>query len=905
MLKTLLTAGCLVAAASLTSWAQVTTKPDPLQEDATGITIYFHADEGNKGLMNLPEGTIVYAHTGVITSASKDDSDWKYAPTWCDNSEKYALSYVSENLYSLYIGNLRSYYGITNPSETVEKLAFVFRNANGSKEGKAAGNKNILVNVEKGGLQVDLQTSLAGDVVTPDNANVHFTLTATEPADLSININGQDVAAKTNATLLECDYIFTEAGSYNVYGNAVQGDKRKSKTLKLTYTEASPMKNYPGGTPVMGAVAGADGEVTFCVAAPGKTGVYIVSNRNDYQVDNAYLMNRQDVDGISYFWYTIPDVKADEPFMYYYYVDSRYSVCDPYANLVLDPSNDRYIPKSVFPDLPAYPSKLRDVPLAVYQPGRYDSFEWTDAGFKAPEHSDLLVYELLLRDFTGTEGKASGNGTIRMALEKLPYLKQLGINAIELLPVNEFNGNNSWGYNPNFYFAPDKAYGTPADYKEFVNACHEQGIAVILDMVFNQSDWLHPWYRMYEVGENPMYNATAPHAYSVLNDWNQGHPLVRRQWKDVVKYWMEEYHVDGYRFDLVKGLGDNDSYADNGDSGTNAYNASRIANMRAIQEAMIEINPDAIFINENLAGADEENAMAAYGQQNWANINNQGCQYAMGYSSNSSLNRFYAPSDSKRLWGSTVSYLESHDEQRLAYQQITYGDQAVKGSLDIQMKRLGCAAAQMILAPGAHMIWQFSELGNDENTKDATGGNNTSPKKVLWSYFDVPQRRDLYYTYASLAEIRRNNPELFAEEGVDFKMNCSNWNTGRTMTFATADKELYLAVNPRVQNDCTIQLPFRSSSEADYTVICSTPGITPKFDMQARTVTIPANSFVVIGSHNVSGVESVSAEASASETVATEWYSIDGLRLEAPVKGLVIRVDRRADGSRSVTRQMQ
>ena len=75
--------------------------------------------------------------------------------------------------------------------------------------------------------------------------------------------------------------------------------------------------------------------------------------------------------------------------------------------------------------------------------------------------------------------------------------------------------------------------------------------------------------------------------------------------------------------------------------------------------------------------------------------------------------------------------------------------------------------------------------------------------------------------------------------------------------------------------------------------------------MQARTVTIPANSFVVIGSHNVSGVESVSAEASASETVATEWYSIDGLRLEAPVKGLVIRVDRRADGSRSVTRQMQ
>lgn len=100
---------------------------------------------------------------------------------------------------------------------------------------------------------------------------------------------------------------------------------------------------------------------------------------------------------------------------------------------------------------------------------------------------------MLFRDFTGTEGEANGNGTVRKAIEKIPYLKGLGINAVELMPIMEFNGNNSWGYNTNFYFAPDKAYGTHEDYKEFIDKCHEEGIAVILDIVFNQSDGLHPW----------------------------------------------------------------------------------------------------------------------------------------------------------------------------------------------------------------------------------------------------------------------------------------------------------------------------------------------------------------------------------------------------------------------------
>ena len=880
--------------------AQVTTSPVFVTEDTQDLVIYFHANQGNKGLANLPASTQIYAHTGVLLTTSKGDSDWKYAPTWGDNSEKYHMTYVSENLYSLNIGNIRNYYGVP-ASETITKLAFVFRTADKSKEGKTAANGDIFVDISDGGFQIALTTSLGDNtVITSDNNTVHFTLASTEAAKMSINLNGKlDIASSESATQIEADYTFIEPGNYNVYGNAELPDgTKKSVTLKLAYTQASPQENYPGGVPKMGAVANADGSVTFCLAAPEKKGVVIVGSWNDYEVSDEYTMKYQDYNGFRYFWITIPDIDPTQQYLYYYLIDGDTRVGDPYAKLILDPSNDKYISSTVYPNLPAYPTgKIPggSVSLAVYQ-GNINDYEWTDDDFTIPSKTDLVIYELLLRDFTGTEGAARGNGTLKLALEKLPYLKTLGVNVIELLPINEFNGNNSWGYNPNFYFAPDKAYGTPDDYKEFINTCHENGIAVVLDMVFNQSDWQHPWYRMYPVGSNPFYNATAPHAYSVLNDWNQGYPLVREQWKDVVRYWIEEYHVDGYRFDLVKGLGDNDSYANNGDFATNNYNSSRVKNMHDIQLAMQEVKPDALFINENLAGAQEENEMAKYGQLNWANINHQGCQYAMGYRSDASLNRMLATNDS-RTWGSTVAYLESHDEQRLAYEQDTYGDPAIKGNLNLSMRRLGSAAAQMILAPGSHMIWMFSELGNNENTKSNDGGNNTSPKKVLWSYYDVPERRALYDNYSELIAIRLKNPALFAEKA-GYSLNFSGWTLGRYFHSTADGRELHLLINPQVTGDITMNVSFGSAKASDYTVASKSYGTTPDIDVAGGKVTVPPNSYVLIVNQAVhTGVDTIMTEIDGGAPVSEQWYTLAGARVENPDRGVYIRVVKYADGT--------
>jgi len=844
----------------------VTSSPTPLQTNSTGIVITFHANQGNKGLMGLDASADIYAHTGVITN--KSGGQWAYAPTWLDNAPKYKLTNVGTDTWSLNIGDINTYYGITDPTEVVQKLCFVFRTANGSKEGKTATGGDIFLDVIPEGFRMQF-TSDAPTILTSANPTVKFSVVVPKTATIKLyidDVNSTPIGKTTGKTLTK-EYTFAQGADCDVIAVATEigGEKRvTSEKMHICFPPDSKPAEFPGGTPKMGATANSDGSVTFCIAAPGKSNGMIVGAWNNYDASASSVMNYTDVDGIRYFWTKVNGLNPDTEYPYYYIIDGTYKVGDPYARLVLDPYSDKWLSDGTYPGLIPYPSEVEgNVMLAVYK-GNRDKYDWKVKNFQGPAQSDLIIYEMLVRDFTGTEGKAYGNGTIAQAEEKLPYLKELGVNAIELMPIQEFNGNNSWGYNTNFYFAPDKAYGSPDDYRHFIDACHSLGIAVILDVVFNQSDGLHPWYQLYPDGQNPFYNAKAPHAYSVLNDWKQDNMLVQQQWIDMVKYWMTAYKVDGFRFDLVKGLGDNASYGGNAsEANTNKYNASRIARMKAITEAMRSVNPNAYSINENLAGADEENAMAANGQINWANINNASCQFAMGYSSESNCNRFYAPDDS-RTWGSTVSYAESHDEQRMAYKQSQWGVSGVKGNLDASMQRLGSVAAQMILSPGAHMIWQFGELGNGTNTKDASGGNNTDPKPVYWNYFDVPARKGLYDNYSELIGLRNANPDLFASTAT-FAIACgeSNWANGRTIYASTSGKELICVINPGLSKATISGVKFKSKSDAAYTVSSVSHDAAYSFSASKGTVTLPGGCYIVLTNANVAGIEDAAGDSVA------------------------------------------
>lgn len=885
MRKFLLSLISLLAASGFCSMMRaqnvVECSPAPLQQDSKDVVITFYADRGNQGLMGLASNVPVYAHTGVIAEGS---DQWAYAPAWLTNTPKYQLTYVAPNTYTLKIGTIAEYYGITDPSVTVERLAFVFRTADGGKEGKTALGGDIFVNVLPDGFQMEF-TSDAPDVLTAANSTVNFTVNTTRSANITITVDGKQVA-QASGTSASTQVKFNPGDESVVKATAVSEGETVSKEITVCYPRASVAQTYPGGSPQQGAVADAQGNVTFCLAAPGKSDVMLLGSWNGYRATNSQVMNYTDIDGIRYFWTTVSGLDPNTEYPYYYLVDNTMGVGDPYARLVLDPYSDKWLSDGNYPGLIPYPAEVKgNVMLAVYK-GNRDKYNWKVTNFQGPAQEDLIIYEMLLRDFSGTEGKAYGDGTLNSALEHLDYLKKLGVNAIELMPIQEFNGNNSWGYNTNFYFAPDKAYGSPDDYRNFIDRCHEAGIAVILDVVFNQSDGLHPWYQMYPAGNNPFYNERAPHAYSVLNDWNQDNLLVQRQWEDMLRYWLTAYKVDGFRFDLVKGLGDNASYGGNAsEANTNKYNASRVERMKTLTQVMKAVNPNSYSINENLAGAEEENQMAANGQLNWANINEASCQFAMGYQSDSNLNRFYAPSDS-RTWGSTVSYAESHDEQRVAYKQRQFGVTAVKNSLPVQMQRLGSLAAQMILAPGVHMIWQFGELGNATSTKNADGSNNTDPKPVLWSYYNNANRRGLYDSYSELIGIRLANTDLFAKTA-SFAMNCNttNWGGGRTIYASTADKELICVINPLTASATISGVKFKSTNAGEYKISSQSYGADATFDPASGKVTLPAGCYVVITRGLNAGLDDVIADEAAEGP--TRWYTLQGLEVTHPEQGKI------------------
>ena len=840
----------------------VYTEPAVVQQSSTGIVVYFNAAEGNKGLMGYTGE--VYAHTGVITSESTGNSDWKHAPSeWGDNSAKYKLENAGTDLWRLNIGDLKSYYEL-NEGETVQRMAFVFRSGDCTKEGKTESGGDIFIDVYPDGLAMNFTSDASSYVLTDDDNTVSFTVSTTSAANIELRINdadnGEVIAQKQGATSLTASHSFAQVGSYDVIAKAVAGGETVLDTISLCHRGNSQQVNF-GGTLQQGANADADGNVTFCLYAPNKSNVMIVGEWDNYRMMAENMMNYQGQADDRYFWLTVPAEKIDpaKEYGYYFIVDDNIQVADPYARLILDPWNDKYINQGAtrYPGLKSFPTdRVPELAIAVYH-GNGDGYQWQVTDFEAPAKEDLIIYEMLLRDFTEEQ-------SLEAAMTHLDYLQRLGINAIELMPVMEFDGNNSWGYNPNFYFAPDKYYGTSTMYKTFIDECHRRGIAVIFDVVFNHTWGQHPWCKMYwdatnnrPAADNPFYNAVAPHNWSVGNEWKMESSHVRDYMCDVLQYWLREYRIDGYRFDLAKGLGDSGSYASDYDG--NQYNASRIRNVKQFMDAMWEVNPDAYAIFEYFVDTAEENEIGNYGGMSWKKMNEQYCQAAMGYQENSTFRGMWT-GDESRPFGSTVAYMESHDEERMGAKQIQYGAGTLPGSLMQRMRRLGSNAAFSMLVPGAKMIWQFGELGYD-----ISGGNgDTDPKEPHWEYYDNAQRKGLYDTYSTLLNIRRSNPELFSEDA-EFYWTVGNndWETGRFITMRSADgsKELVAAYNPTTSGSKTFSYTFDNPDGTYYAALQSHGVSSATFDAKAGTITLPAHSFIVITNmEHAVGVEEIEAD---------------------------------------------
>lgn len=523
-------------------------------------------------------------------------------------------------------------------------------------------------------------------------------------------------------------YVWVEGGSSKVVTPSREGDyyvvTEHTNQLNIIFRNGTDWSGDANQT--VDIVLTSDAVIEVTQSGSGKAGftileqepmelnpaqhVFVVGDFNDWAISNAYQMKQ---DG-NYFWLEISGLEPQKEYALQYAVvradGVMKKISDLYSEKVLH-KDDQWEPKKINPDLMDCPAEA-DGYATVIQTAK-PAFEWSDAtlNFKRPDKNNLVIYEAWVYDHTPSRA-------IEGMTERMFYYEDLGINAIELMPIQEFDGNMNWGYSPNHYFAFDKAYGSPEQLKTFIDECHKRGIAVILDMVFNHATGLNPMNKLYPWGDdlqyNPWFNVNAPHGDNVYEDWNHDFEPAHQMFIRVLKYWLEEYKVDGFRLDLSHGL-------------CGATGGTSVRNIKDYYEKGVKaVSPDAYMILEHWGSncdADRKELIEA-GMLCWDNTNEAYCQTAEGNTSASLSN---ANRDGY------VSYNESHDEERSFFKAKEWGKGDLKTDDEERIARVPLNMAFLTLLNGPQMFYHFAEFGYDYSKWQNANGqwgkddNNQAP----------------------------------------------------------------------------------------------------------------------------------------------------------------------------------
>jgi len=289
---------------------------------------------------------------------------------------------------------------------------------------------------------------------------------------------------------------------------------------------ASPPPSPPSSHPGLGAIPYGGG-TAFRVWAPSAVGVAVTGDFTGWSAGGLALASEPG--GL---WSA--DIPGALPGQAYQYLITN-------GSGVLPPRVDPYARQVVNDD------QGLATQAVIYDEG---AFDWGENSFASPGWTELVIYELHVGSFNELAGQTIG--TLEDAAAKLPYLRDLGINALELLPVATFEGAVSWGYDPGVPFSVERPYGGPDGLKAFVQAAHALGIAVILDVVYNhfgpEGNYLHQY--------APDFFTDRHHTPwgSAINFDGPGSVTVRDFFIQNALYWLEEYHFDGLRFDAVHAI---------------------------------------------------------------------------------------------------------------------------------------------------------------------------------------------------------------------------------------------------------------------------------------------------------------------------------------------------------------
>lgn len=799
----------ILCRAQLLSWTPAFAK------DNDNIIITMDATKGNQGLLNFSGN--VYVHIGVITSASTGSSNWQHVLyTWGTTTAAAQATPAGTNKWSYTINNIRSYFG-ANAGETIYKIAILFRDGAGNLVQRNSDGSDMFVPVYDNNLAVRFAIPPLEPryvpVPEPINKqvgdNINITGIASAVSDMKLYLNGAVVQSATSVTVISANPTITTGGNTEIVVEATQGATTKKDTLRFFVQPAINISPLPTGVRNGINYAPNNTDVTVVLYAPGKNRVSVVGEfaGSNWVEQSQYVMNKTP-DG-NYWWLTITGLTPGTEYAFQYLVDGNLRIADPYAEKILDPynNNDQNIPAATYPNLKAYPTGLTTGIVSVLQTNA-PAYTWVNNSFTRPDKRNLFIYEMLVRDFVA----AHDWKTIK---DTLSYFKRLGVNAIEIMPFNEFEGNDSWGYNPDFYFAPDKYYGPKNTLKEFIDVCHSNGIAVVMDIALNHSFGLSPLVQLYwdaannrPAANNPWFNPVAKHAFNVGYDMNHESVATHYYFSRIVEHWLQEYKLDGFRFDLSKGFTQTQTCDANGNNcnvgSWSAYDASRIAIWKGYYDTVQLKSAGAYAILEHFADNSEEIELSNYGMLLWGNMNYNFTEASRGVVANSN---FSGGLYSVRNWSKPhlVTYMESHDEERIAFRNITNG--AAAGSYDIKdtatsLKRLELSASFLMTMPGPKMIWQFGELGYDFPINYCVNGTidnacRLDRKPIRWDYKQQLRRQRLFDIYSSLAKLRNHTwyKDVFTANNITISQNLGGAVKTMIIRSATDSSQLVIVGN--------------------------------------------------------------------------------------------------------------
>lgn len=788
------------------------TTPAFVTENAT-VTVTMDANFGNRGLLGQTPAD-VYVHTGVITNLSATPSSWRYVKFNQNfNQPNPALQATSlgNNRWQFTITDVRAFYAVP-PGEQIQKISILFRNGAGTRVQRNADGSDMYIDVVPAGLQARITVPFSQPTfvrsIEPITASVGQTFNITGNSSISANLrllfNGTQIASQTGVTSISASPVLSAAGTQVIKLEADNGGAPVVDSVEFFVTPAAQIEPLPAGAQDGANYSNDNTSVTLVLYAPNKSTAAVVGDFNDWRQTLQHQMKRTP-DGLRY-WVTINGLTPGEEYAYQYVIDGQLRVADYMTEKVLDPFNDPWINVAPYtdryPNLKPYPTGKASGIVSVLEPGKA-TYNWSSAttSFVRPDKRNIIVYELLVRDFLARNDWK----TLR---DTLSYISRLGVNAIHIMPFNEFEGNNSWGYNPSFMFAVDKFYGPENQLREFIDSCHGRGIAVIMDMVLNHQFGQSPMVQMYwdaannrPAGNSPWFNPAARHAFNVGFDMNHEAPATIKFVEDVMRHWLVKYKLDGFRWDLSKGFTQVQTCDNNGGNcnvgNWNNFDQSRVNIWQRIYDQSQTIANGAYMILEHLGNDDEEAELAKRGMLLWGKMTDQYNEASMGFIPNSNFSRAFHTTRWSSFGANNVphlmAYAESHDEERLAFKNVRFGNTSNPGhntrSVSVYTRRLQAVAAFLFTTPGPKLIWQFGELAYDSSINMCEnftiGDCRTAPKPPAWAmpnpgnpnspinYNNNTFRRNLRDMYGRLISLRTRNPSYlptFVTNDLDFSL---------------------------------------------------------------------------------------------------------------------------------------